>query len=179
MKKLTTLLSVSCLMAFLAVGCAKDQKHTPKSPTDNEISKVMTTINEGEITLAQHVIASSNNKEVIEFAKHMVKDHSMNNEKTLSLMDKIDGTPVESDKSQAMMKDGEMSKTMLLDLKGPELDKAYIADQIATHQNVLEELNTNLIPSAVNPELKTHLEMTADKVEEHLNHAREIQSKLI
>lgn len=51
-------------------------------------------------------------------------------------------------------------------------------DQVKNHQMVLNDLKNNLIPSAHDSMLKAHLEMTAKKVEEHLNDAKKIQASL-
>lgn len=147
---------------------------TAAKPSDNEISKVVETVNEGEIKLAEYAVKTSKNAEVKKFAEHMITDHKMNKEKANAL----GVTPLENTKSMAMRKDGENSMEKLKKLQGKDFDKAYINDQLAAHEKVLGELKSNLIPHAKNKDLKAHLEMTSKKVESHIEHAKMIQKTL-
>lgn len=187
MKNVKTLTLTTLMLSAFAMSCAKDHHHhkhhhhhaKKTMASDGQISKVVTTVNNGEIELADYVMKNSQNEEVRGFAKHMVSDHSSNNQEVVKLVSKNDVSPEASKKSETFRLEGEASKSRLMKLKGAELDRAYISNQVATHEKVLNEINSHLIPSAQNKELKAHLRMTADKVEEHLNHAKEIQSNLL
>lgn len=147
---------------------------TATKPNDNEIAKIVETVNTGEIKMAEYAKKTSKNEEVKKFAEHMITDHSMNDKKA----DALGVTPLENAKSLAMKKESEDSMNKIISLRGAEFDKAYIADQLKVHEKVLNDLKTNLIPNAKNPDLKAHLEMTAKKVETHIEHAKSIQSTL-
>jgi putative membrane protein len=143
-------------------------------PNDNEITQIVETVNSGEIKMAEYALKTTKNPEVKKFAEHMKTDHTMNEKKTEAL----GVTPLANAKSMALKNEGESSMNKLKTLKGAEFDKAYIADQLKAHENVLKDLKTTLIPNAKNPELKAHLEMTAKKVETHIEHAKSIQTTL-
>jgi putative membrane protein len=146
--------------------------------SDSEVSKVLMTANEGEVELATVARDQSRNPKVKSFAEHMIKDHDMNNGMLEKIIDKKDLSPTASTKSETIKQDGRLSKEMLSKLKGSAFDKAYIDDQVKTHQMVLENLEKTLIPSAKSQKLKAHLTMTKEKVAEHLKHAQEIQKTL-
>lgn len=171
MKILTFVLASALILPVMAA--------TPKIQlNDQQLTKIVTTINDGEIALANHVLSSTKNESVKKFAQHMVQDHQLNNSTTRDIVAKEKITPIESEKSLSLKTKGEDSRAKLMNLTGLELDKAYIDDQVKTHQMVLNDLKSNLIPSAQDSMLKAHLEKTAKKVEDHLNHAKKIQSSL-
>lgn len=171
-------LSIILCLCIGAVSCAKDNRRA-NNLSEEQISGVVTTVNNGEIALAQHVLSKSQNQEVREFAQHMISDHSMNNQMVRELGAKKDMVPEASNKSVNLEEKSKTSKENLMSLSGRALDKAYIDDQVKTHQRILDDLEGNLIPSAKDEELKAHLEMTAEDVEEHLNEAKALQSRLI
>lgn len=176
MKKTSLLLGALTLTGCLSFTACSNKAASPK-PNDAQISKVVSTVNEGEIKLAEYVLKNSQNAKVKEFASHMIKDHSMNQNLTLQLNEKNKITPAESPKSLALVRDNQLSQEALMKLKGRELDKAYIDDQVTTHTNVLNDLKM-LESMAKNDALEDHIEMTQKKVEEHLKHAKEIQATL-
>ena len=63
-------------------------------------------------------------------------------------------------------------------LKGAAFDKAYIDNEVAYHQAVLDALDKTLIPSAKNEELKALLVKVRPAFVAHLEHAKKIQSSL-
>ena len=162
------LLPIFLMTSFAALAV------TATMPNDNEITKIVETVNTGEIKMAEYAKKTTKNEEVKKFAEHMITDHGMNEKKA----DALGVTPLENAKSVALKKEADESMNKLKNLKGAEFDKAYIADQLKTHEKVLNDLKTNLIPNSKNPELKAHLEMTAKKVETHLEHAKSIKASL-
>lgn len=146
--------------------------------SEDEVSKVLMTANEGEVELAKVARDQSRNPKVKSFAEHMIKDHDMNNTMLEKIVDKKSLHPQASTKSEAVKQDGRLSKEKLSKLSGSAFDKAYIDDQVATHKKVLENIESTLLPAAKSEKLKTHLTMTKEKVAEHLKHAQEIQRSL-
>lgn len=173
MKKLSLLLSPALLISSMALAAV------PSKPmNDQQVAKIVTTVNDGEIALANHVLSSTKNESVKKFAQHMIHDHKLNNSATRDIVAKEKITPMESEKSLELKTKGENSRARLMNLTGAELDKAYIDDQVKMHQTVLNDIKTNLIPAAEDSMLKAHLEKTAKKVEQHLEEAKSIQGRL-
>jgi putative membrane protein len=177
MKNLKLLVLSLVVIILVGVSCSQ-VKQASHAPTDRQITKAVTTVNDGEITLARYVLDHSQNQEVRDFARHMVTDHSNNNKKTMALANEYNLNPASSHRSETLRKEGMRSQEEIMGLNGIDLDRAYIDIQITTHKKVLREFEDTLIPAAKNSELKAHLEMTAEKVEEHLNHAKDIQTRL-
>lgn len=171
------------LMPFLLTAgisfAATSMRPVVEKLNDEQVSKIITTVNDNEIALANHVLSATKNESVKKFAQHMVNDHQMNNSTTRDIVAKEKIAPFESAKSADIQMKSEASRKKLMTLSGKELDKAYINEQVKTHQMVLDDLNNKLIPSASDSMLKAHLEKTSTKVKEHLEHAKKLQSDMM
>jgi putative membrane protein len=62
--------------------------------------------------------------------------------------------------------------------KGADFDKAYIDHEVAYHQQVLDAINSTLLPNAKNPELKALIEKVTPAFQAHLDHAKKLQGEL-
>lgn len=66
----------------------------------------------------------------------------------------------------------------LQQLQGADFDRAYIADQVAIHQWLLQTIDQVLIPSARDRDLERLLTETRPTIASHLEQARQIQNSL-
>ena len=66
----------------------------------------------------------------------------------------------------------------LAKLSGAAYDKAYVANEVAYHKTVNGALETTLIPSATNPELKNLLQTGLKIFQGHQQHAEHVASEL-
>lgn len=66
----------------------------------------------------------------------------------------------------------------LKSLSGAAFDKAYIANEVTYHQQVLDAVDKVLIPSAKNEELKALLVKVRPAFLAHLEHAKKVQASL-
>src|SRR5438105_15631842 len=66
----------------------------------------------------------------------------------------------------------------LAKLSGAAFDKAYLDNEIAYHQAVLDMLDQQLIPGAKNAELKDLLTSVRPAFAAHLDHAKETRANL-
>lgn len=148
------------------------------NPNDSQITRLMERTNDGEVKLANLAKKNSKNSEIHAFADHMIKDHTDNNAVAKKIAEKNKIAPEENNRSKEMKNAGDQAFIKLKDLKGKEFDVMYIRNQIETHQKVLQDLDSDLIPSAKNTELKAMLQETRAKVAQHLEHAKKIQDSL-
>ena len=147
--------------------------------TDAQIAHVVITANSGEVDLGNLAKDKAQNADVKAFANDMVKDHSAANEKGNQLAQQINLTPEVNDLSRQLQSNGEKAKAMLdSTAAGAAFDKAYIDDQVTTHQAVLDALDNTLIPGAQNADLKGMLQNMRPTVAQHLDRAKQLQSKL-
>jgi putative membrane protein len=108
----------------------------------------------------------------------MVKDHTGVNKAATDLVTRLKVTPQDNATSQALKAGGDRNITALTALSGAAFDKAYVAHEVAYHQQVLDAIDTVLIPGAHNEELKSLLVKVRPAFVAHLAHARSLQASL-
>ena len=170
--RLSAVIAAACLVssAAFAQGAAK--------PTDPQIAHIAYTAGAIDVTAAKQAISKSKNKEVVAFAKDMQRDHEAVNKQALDLVKKLKVTPEDNDTSRSLSKQAAAKQTELAKLKGAAYDKAYIANEVAYHKTVNGALETTLIPSASNPELKSLLETGLKIFQGHLQHAEHVAAEV-
>ncbi|CCD86340.1 conserved exported protein of unknown function [Bradyrhizobium sp. ORS 285] len=145
---------------------------------DPQIAHIAYTAGEIDIKAAKQALDNASNKEVKEFAQGMVRDHEAVNKQALALVKKLKVTPEDNDTSRALSKQAAEKLSELGKLKGAEFDKAYIANEVAYHKTVNGALETQLIPSASNPELKELLQTGLKLFQGHQQHAEHVAADL-
>ena len=156
--------------AALAQGAAK--------PTDPQIAHIAYTAGQLDITAAKQALSKSKNKEVIAFAQDMVRDHEAVNKQALDLVKKLKVTPEDNDTSRTLSKQAADKQAELAKLSGAAYDKAYVANEVAYHKTVNGALETLLIPSANNAELKSLLQTGLKIFQGHQQHAEHLAASL-
>lgn len=146
--------------------------------TDPQIAHVAYTAGQIDVTQAKQALAKSKNKEVIAFAKDMVRDHEAVNKQALALVKKLKVKPEDNATSRALEKQAKAKLAELKKLNGAAYDKAYVANEVAYHKTVNGALESTLIPSASNPELKGLLETGLKIFQGHLQHAEHVEASL-
>lgn len=140
-------------------------------PTDPQIAHIAYTAGQIDITAAKQAISKSRNKAVVAFAEDMLRDHEAVNKQALDLVKKLNVTPADNDTSRGLSKQAADRQAELAKLSGVAYDKAYITNEIAFHKTVNGALETLLIPSATNTELKSLLQTGLKIFQGHQQHA--------
>jgi putative membrane protein len=164
-------LAALCLSPFAAH--AQNAK-----PTDPQIAHIAYTAGVIDIEAAKQALAKSKNKEVRAFADDMVKDHSAVNKQALALVKKLKVKPEDNPTSRALTKQAAAKRAELAKLSGAAFDKAYVDNEVAYHKTVDNALETQLIPSASNAELKSLLETGLKIFQGHEQHAEHVDAML-
>jgi putative membrane protein len=149
-----------------------------QTPNDAQIASIVVTANQVDIDAGKLAESRGQNADVKAFGELMVKDHTGVNKAATDLVTKLKVTPEDNDTSKALKAGGEKNLAHLKTLKGAAFDKAYIDHEVAYHQQVLDALDKTLIPNAQNAELKALLVKTRPAFVAHLEHAKQLQSKL-
>ena len=100
------------------------------------------------------------------------------NQKALALLDKLKVKPEDNDTSKSLAGAAAKKRQELSKLSGAAFDKAYAQNEVAYHQTVNGALETTLIPSAKNGELKNLLETGLKLFQEHQKHAEHLVHEL-
>ena len=159
-------------LAFSGIAVAAD------GPSDPQIAHIAYTAGNIDVAAAKQALAKSHNKAVREFASEMVRDHEAVNAKALALVKELKVTPEDNATSQALSKGAADEAKTLASLDGAAFDKAYVANEIAFHKTVNGALQSTLIPSADNAQLKSLLETGLTLFREHQMHAEHLATEL-
>jgi putative membrane protein len=112
------------------------------------------------------------------FAEDMLRDHEAVNKQALALVKKLNVTPEDNDTSKALSKQASDKLAEFDKLSGAAFDKAYVANEVAYHKAVNGALETQLIPSAGNAELKSLLQTGLKIFQGHQQHAEHVAAEL-
>ena len=146
--------------------------------TDAQIASIVVTANQVDIDAGKLAASTSKNKDLKAFAQRMVTDHEGVNKAATELVTKIKVTPEDNPTSQSLKSAGDTNVANLKTLKGVAFDKAYIDNEVAFHQQVLDAVDKTLIPGAKNAELKALLVKVRPAFVAHLEHAKHVQASL-
>ena len=149
-----------------------------QQPTDAQIASIVVTANQVDIDAGKLAEARGASAEVKAFGKQMATDHARVNASAVELVTKLKVTPEDNPTSKALKSGGDKNLATLRGLSGAAFDKAYIANEVAYHQQVLDAVDQVLIPNAKNEELKTLIVKVRPAFVSHLEHARRVQAAL-
>ncbi len=147
-------------------------------PTDPQIAHIAYTAGVIDIEASKQALAKSKNPDVRAFADSMVRDHTAVNNQALALVKKLGVTPEDNDTSRSLKKAADAKRADLAKLSGAAFDKAYMDNEVAYHKTVNGALETALIPSSTNAELKKLLETGLKIFQGHQQHAEQVAAKI-
>ena len=147
-------------------------------PTDPQIAHLADTAGSLDIAAAKQALAKSHNKAVRSFAQQMVRDHQAVNAKALALVKKLKVKPEDNATSQGLTKAAAAERAKLSHMRGAAFDREYVNNEVAYHKTVNGALESTLIPSANNGELKSLLQTGLTLFKEHQAHAEMVAKGL-
>ena len=145
---------------------------------DAQIAHIVVTANQVDIDAGKLATSTATSPEVKKFGQQMVTDHTGVNKQAVDLATKLKVTPADNPTSQSLKAGGDKNVANLKTVKGAAFDKAYVDNEVAYHQAVLDTLDKTLIPGASNAELKALLVKVRPAFVAHLEHAKTVQSSL-
>ena len=166
--------AIAAICLFASSGFAQ----TAAKPTDPQIAHIAYTADQIDIQAGQLALKKSKNKDVRAFASDMVRDHTAVNQKALALVKKLNVKPEDNPTSQQLSKQASDKRAELSKLTGAAFDKAYIDNEVAYHESVINAVTNTLIPNTKNAELKKLLQSAGPIFNSHLTHAKELQSSV-
>jgi putative membrane protein len=164
-------------LAALLFGAAAALAQGAK-PNDAQIAHIAYTAGQIDIKAAKLALQKSKNKEVRAFAQDMVRDHAAVNQKALALVKKLNVKPEDNATSKSLLQQAQGTEASLKKLNGAAFDKAYADNEVEYHKTVNGALESTLIPSANNPELKELLQTGLKIFQGHQQHAEQVAKSL-
>lgn len=167
-----------CALALGAPLVAARAEQAAAPPTDAEIAAIVVVANQVDIDAGKLATDKAQSSEVRALAQRMVTDHTGVNEQATALVQKLKVTPKSNATSESLKKDGAANLKKLQGLSGAAFDQAYVSNEVAYHQAVIDALDKTLIPNAKNSELHDLLVKVRPAFVSHLEHAKHLQSKV-
>jgi putative membrane protein len=175
---MSSLLKSAVLTAAVCFAAASAMAQPGKPPTDPQIADIAYTAGQIDIEQAIDALKRAENKAVISFAEEMVRDHLAVNDKVLVLLRKLKVRMAGNDTSKTMYQEARLKREELRALSDTAFDKAYAENEVAYHEAVIGALESVLIPSAQNEQLKSLLETGVKIFKEHKKHAEKLVDEL-
>ena len=161
------------LSVVFALGMVSAQ-----SINDAQIASIVVTANQVDIDAGKVAASRSANDAVKKFAQLMITDHTGVNKAAVDLVTKLKVTPQDNSTSQNLKAGGDKHLARLKTLSGAPFDTAYVDQEVAYHQQVLDAVDKVLIPNAMNAELKALLVKVRPAFVAHLEHAKHLQKSI-
>ncbi len=172
-------------LAFAGTGLVRSVATAPTATTsaaqpaldDPTIVAIFDAANTADIETGGLAAKQGHSKEVREFGAMLVRDHTQVRQLGRDLATKlaVTPTPPKDDKSAAAH-----AATMkrLQALKGAEFDHAFLQYEVTFHKNVIDAVNTTLLPAIRNAELKDLVVKVAPAFQAHMLAAENLDKKL-
>jgi putative membrane protein len=159
-----------------ALQLVKAEAQGGDAPSDAQIVGIVLAADNIDIDYANLAMSKTQDKEVKDFAQQMITDHSAVSKEVTGLAGKLNLSPEDGDTSNSLKAQAQQMMQKLEGLSGKEFDKAYIDNEVAYHQAVINATKTVLVPSAQNAKLKSALEGAEPLFDGHLQHAERVQA---
>ncbi len=151
----------------------------PAALNDPTIVAIFDAANTWDIDAAGVALQRSRNKDVREFAHMMQRDHKAVRQMGRDLAHRLHVTPTPPGKDFAMYKDHVAAmRTLRTTARGAAFDKAYVDNEVAYHQAVIDAVTTTLLPATQNADVKALETKVAPNFQAHLAAAKALQTKL-
>ena len=173
-----TLWAVATMIFGVALPTATANAQAGGAPSDPEIVGIVVAADQIDIDYAKLAMSKAKDKQVKDFAQQMITDHSAVQKSVFDLASKLNVTPADSGTSNSLKTQAQQTMQKLQGLKGKAFEKAYIDNEVAYHQAVINATKTVLIPNAQNADLKSALQGAEPLFEGHLQHAQQVQSAI-
>jgi putative membrane protein len=149
-----------------------------QAPTDAQIAHIVVTANQVDIDAGKLAASKASNAQVKAFGQQMVTDHTGVNKQATALAARLGVKPEDNTTSGSLKSGGDENLKKLRSLEGAAFDRAYVDQEVAYHQAVLDAIDKTLLPNASNAELKALIAKVRPAIAAHLEHAKRLQSSL-
>jgi putative membrane protein len=144
---------------------------------DPTIVAIFDQANTYDIEASQLALKKSHTKAVRDQAEQFMHDHTAVRQQGRDLAKKLGVKPTPP-KENPLAPDHEKAMKDLKTKSGAEFDKAYAAEEVRYHQQVIDAINGTLLPAIHNAELKAFVEKIAPAFQGHLEAAKHLESEL-
>jgi len=157
-----------------ATGAQGEPKPT-KADGDAEILSILLAVDTNEVVAAMQAGKKKLSPPIAEYAKMLHTEHGKHAGDTMKLAQKIDVTPMDTEKVNALRVKGAGELAGLVPLDDAKFGAAYLDAMVKGHTEVLAMIDGELLKTAEPEALKKHLTETRAHIAHHLDDARKLQ----
>lgn len=170
--------SLIALTALFTAACATTVAPMPGALPQSDVAGIVMAVNEGEIQQGQAASQRATNAQVRSFAQMMVTDHTNANNMARDVFAREGVTAGENETTRTLRANSQRTIANLNTYSGNAFDRRYMETQVALHQWALNTLDTALIPSTTDADVRSLLQTHRASVAAHLDQARQILGSL-
>jgi putative membrane protein len=147
------------------------------SPTSAVLIQ-MNVANATEIQVASMAAKMAASPKVKQIAAKLASDHAKNREQVRALAQKLNVSLISAQGGDFSAAGAAAMPPDLQGKSGKAFDRAFIQHEVNDHQSNIEKLQTQVIPSAQNAEVKAYLQKTVTEMQGHLASLKQVQRQL-
>jgi putative membrane protein len=179
---IVSLISAPCSMAAVSLSAiateSEDASLEAADFSDSQIAGAINASNEHCVGIGKSAQKSAKDPKVVAYADLMVKEHERINDEFAALLTKVNVKSEVSATSLGMQTELARDLATLGLLSGSSFDKKYVHQQTMFENHFIELLDSSLIPSAKNPEIKTYLQKIRAEHEKFLAQGQALQAEI-
>jgi putative membrane protein len=186
-------LAASALLIAGACSADSDREHADASgevapaasvaaapdPTldDATIVAIFDAANTADIETGQLAAERASSKEVRDFGAMLARDHKMVRQQGRDLAQQLGVTPTPPANDASARAHTEAMST-LRSKQGAAFDRAFLAHEVKFHRDVIDAIQTTLLPSIQNAKVKALVVKVAPAFEAHMIAAQDLEKRL-
>ena len=164
--------------AMKAEGDADPEvKKEGRAGGDAEILSILLAVDTNEVVGAMEAAKQELSADIKEYAKMIHTEHGKHAAATMKLGQKIQVTPMDTEKTNALRMKGAAELATLVPLKDAEFGTKYVDAMVKGYTEVLGMIDDELLKNVENESLKTHLTETREHISMHLEKAKQLQTR--
>lgn len=146
--------------------------------TPAAILSQMNVANTAEIQLGRMAAKKAASPEVKRIAEKLAVDHSKNREQVRDLAQKLNVPLTPAAGGDVTASDSVALPSDLESKSGAEFDRAFVEHQIEDHESNIQKIQSQMLPTAQDPQVKIYLQRTLADMQGHLASLKEVQQKI-
>jgi putative membrane protein len=144
---------------------------------DATIVAIFDAANTADIETGHLAAERASSKEVRDFGAMLARDHKVVRQQGRDLAEQLGVTPTPpADDASARAHAAAMST--LRSMQGAAFDRAFLAHEVKFHQDVIDAIQTTLLPSIQNAKVKALVVKVAPAFEAHMIAAQDLEKRL-
>lgn len=169
--------SIRAIIAAASLLAILPSTSQAQSPTDANIVAIFDAANTADIESSGLAVNRTKNKEVRELAQSFVDAHQSVRQQGRDLAKKLGVVPVLPPNDQGAPQHA-TAMSALRSASAKDFDRAFLDQEIAFHQAVIDAVTKALLPAIQNAELKAFVEKVAPAFVGHLEMAKNLRANL-